>query len=205
MGEKKLLFPHNITVAVAACLLALTIPACAVDPGAQPTIHNHEAPGNLESKYDLDCIAASQVKNQYTPTDLYQAMAKCITDGKYQDGAFLFALAGVYGRFDILRVEDSTAHQAITVALMQALGPLDQDKRTAFQEGIKTAFLPENLAAMCKKVERIGPPGYFPRYMIQHGMNAFYNNDGGDGLVKDFDAKAAWQQSLTSYLHCPER
>jgi hypothetical protein len=58
---------------------------------------------------------------------------------------------------------------------------------------------------MCKEVERIGPPAYFPRYMIQHGMGAFLNNGSGDGLVKDFDAKAAWQESLAGYLHCSGR
>ena len=53
------------------------------------------------------------------------------------------------------------------------------------------------------QIERIGAPDYYPRYMVQHGMQAFLISDGSDGLVKDFDAPAAWKQALDSYLHCP--
>jgi len=192
-----------LVAAMAACSLGLAGPALAADPAAQPDIRNVEAPGNLESKYDLDCIGANKVENRYTPTDLYRAVAKCAAAGRYEEGAFLFALAGAYGRFDILRVEDNTAHQAVTVARMQALAGLNHDQQAAFQESIKTALRPENLAAVCREVVRIGPPDYYPRYMVQHGMAALRGANGGDGLLKDFDAKAAWQQALAGYLHCP--
>jgi hypothetical protein len=144
------------------------------------------------------------MENKYTPTDLYKAVSKCAQAGKYKDGAFLFAVAGVYGRFDTLRVMDKTAHQAVTVARMQALSTLNEDKQAAFKDSLnKTLGNPEGLAAACKDIVRIGPPNYYPRYMIQHGMGAFLKSGSGDGLVKDFDAKAAWKQSLDTYLHCP--
>ena len=92
----------------------------------------------------------------------------------YKEGTFLFALAGAYGRFDTLRVADNSAHQAVAVARMQALSTLDKSKQTAFQESLKaTLGNPEGLAAACKEIVRIGPPNYYPRYMIQHGMGAF--------------------------------
>lgn len=172
--------------------------------GAQPGNTNIEAPGKLESKNDLDCIGADKVENKYTPTDLYMAVSKCANTGRYKEGAFLFAVAGAYGYFDTLRVVDKSAHQAVTVARMQALGTLEKDRKTAFEENAKTVFgNPEGIAAACKEIERIGPPDYYPRYMIQHGMNAFLKSGGDDGLVKDFNAEAAWKQSLGTYLHCP--
>ena len=52
------------------------------------------------------------------------------------------------------------------------------------------------------EIRRIGPPDYVPHYMIQHGMGAFMP-DKGDGLNAAFDGAMAWEQALTSYLHCP--
>ena len=184
--------------------LGFGVEAFATDSDSQPRIQNYEAPGNLESKNDLGCIGADKVENIYTPTDLYTAVSKCANSGMYKQGAFLFAVAGVYGRFDTLRVADKSAHQAVAVIRMQTLSTLDKGKQTAFQESLKANLgNPNGLAAACKEILRIGPPNYFPRYMIQHGMGAFLKSDEGDGLVKDFNAKAAWKQSLDTYLHCP--
>lgn len=193
-----------IVVSIAAFSFCFAVTALAADSGTQPRVRNYESPGNLESKYDLGCIGAHKVENKYSPTDLYKAVSKCANSGMYKEGTFLFAVAGVYGRFDTLRVEDKSAHQAIAVARMQALSTLDKGKQTAFQESLKANLgNPEGLAAVCKEIVRIGPPNYFPRYMIQHGMGAFLKSGGGDGLAKDFNAKTAWKQSLDSYLHCP--
>ncbi len=184
--------------------MCVAFKSLAGEPTTQPQFKNYEAPGNLESKNDLGCVGAEKLGNRYTPADLYKAVSKCVESSKYKEGVFLFALAGVYGRFDSLRVEDKTAHQAVTVLLMQALGSQDKNKQAAFKEGLnKTLGTPEGLAAACKDIVRIGPPDYFPRYMIQHGMDAFLKSGSGNGLVIGFDERAAWKQSLDTYLHCP--
>jgi hypothetical protein len=177
---------------------------------ADENVTRIEAPGNLESSHDVGCVGADQVKNVYTPTDLYPAVAKCAGAGMPERGAFLFALAGLYGRFDALRVADETAHQAVLVAQMQALDALDEDRRQALNGGLqKLTASPEALATACREAVRIGPPSYHPRYMIQHGMAALTPWDAPDpalvkdGLLKDFDPGAAWRQTLDSYLHCP--
>lgn len=191
-------------VSIAVLAIGLAFEGRAADPARRPQIKNYEAPGNLESKYDLGCVGAEKLESKYTPTDLYTAFSRCIEAGKYREGTFLFALAGVYGRFDTFRVADKTAHQAVAVARMQALGGVDKDKQTAFQDNLnKTLGDPEDLTAVCKDIRRIGPPSYFPRYMIQHGMGAFLKSGPADGLVKNFDAKAAWKRALDTYLHCP--
>jgi hypothetical protein len=193
-----------LAVSIAALSISFAVGAFAAGPAGQSNIRNYEAPGNLESKNDIACIGADKVENKYTPTDLYKAVSKCADSGMYKEGAFLFAVAGVYGRFDTFRVVDKSAHQAVAVARMQALSTLDKGRQTAFQESLNaTLGNPEGLATVCKEIVRIGPPNYYPRYMIQHGMGAFLKSDAGDGLAKDFNAKTAWKQSLDTYLHCP--
>ena len=182
----------------------LAVAGVSAESGTQPSIHNIEAPGNLESKHELGCIAADKVESQYTPIDLLKATSLCAKSGMYKEGTFLFAVAGVYGRFDTLRVEDKSAHQAVAIARMVEIGSLDESNKTALQESLKAILgSQEELAAVCEKIVLIGPPSYYPRYMIQHGMGAFSKSNGGDGLVENFDVQGAWNQSLESYLHCP--
>lgn len=189
---------------ITALSCCFTAEAFAAGSGTQPGIRNYEAPGNLESKYDIGCIESGKVKPNYTPTDLYKAMSKCVISGKYKEGVFLFAVAGAYGRFDAYRVADRTAHQAVTVARMQAVSPLSKDKITAFQNSLKTILSnPQGLAEVCKEIKQIGAPDYYPRYMIQHGMNAFLKGGEVNKLVANFNARAAWKKSLDTYLHCP--
>jgi len=191
-------------IAIAALSFWFSAGTFAAGSVTQPGVQNFEAPGNLESKYDVGCIKADKVKRKYTPTDLYRAMSKCIDSGNFKEGVFLFAVAGVYGRFDAYRVADKTAHQAVIVARMQAVSPLSKDKLTEFQNSLKTTLgNPTGLAAVCKDIEQIGAPEYYPRYMIQHGMGAFLKDRRGNELVEDFNASAAWKKSLDTYLHCP--
>jgi hypothetical protein len=191
-------------VSIVALAIGMACEGLAAEPTTRPQLKAYEAPGNLESKYDLGCVGAEKLRNKYTPADLYKAVSKCVESNRYEEGAFLFAVAGAYGRFDSLRVEDKTAHQALTALRMRTLGSHDQPKQAAFKEGVRKAVgTPEGLAAVCKDLVRIGPPDYYPRYMVQHGMGAFRKTGSGDGLVARFDATAAWKQSLDSYLHCP--
>lgn len=171
----------------------------------QSRIQNFEAPGNLESRYNVGCIRAEKIKRKYTPTDLYRAMSKCIVREKYAEGVVLFAVAGVYGRFDAYRVVDKTAHQAVIVARIQAVRNISKEKLVEFQNNLKATLGDSaGLATVCKKIEAIGSPDYYPRYMIQHGMNAFLKDGGGKKLDEAFDVKSAWKKSLDTYLHCPD-
>lgn len=191
-------------ITFAGLTLCISINGFATEPTSQPRINNHEASGNLESQHAVGCVNASSLSNKYTPADLYKAVSVCINQGKFKEGALLFALAGTYGRFDTLRVSDRSAHQALSVLKLQTFGNMAPDKQKAFQNSIeKTLGNPQGLATACTEIKHIGPPNYAPRYMIQHGMGAFTRAGNDDGLVKDFNAPAAWKQSLDDYLHCP--
>ena len=190
--------------AFAGFMLCVATNCFSAEPASRPQIMNYEAPGNLESKHELGCIGPENLSNKFTPSDLYKAVSVCAKQGKNKEGALIFALAGAYGRFDTLRVSDKSAHQAVTVLKMQAFGGMAPDQQNAFKESVsKTVGNPDGLATACKEIKRIGPPNYYPRYMIQHGMGAFTKTGTDDGLVKEFNAPAAWKQSLDTYLHCP--
>lgn len=170
---------------------------------APPTLQNYEALGNLESTRELGCVATEKLSNKLTPADLYKSSLACTNQGKYKEGAVIFALAGVYGRFDTLRVSDQSAHQGLSVLKMQVFSSMLPEQQNELQASItKMATSPKSLAAVCQAFVRIGPPEYFPRYMIQHGMGAFKASNTDDGIVKGFNPSAAWTESLDSYLHC---
>jgi hypothetical protein len=169
-------------------------------------IVNIEAAGNLESTHDLSCVSETKLHNQYTPSDLYRAVARCVENGDYEKAVMPFAMAGVYGRYDTRRVADSTAHQAIYVLWLQVFNGFSTDQQQAFKKTLQANLgVPSKLVAVCDKLKSIGTPNYYPRYMVQHGMEAFNPKPGDNGLVKDFDSKAAWQFALDSYLHCPKK
>ena len=169
---------------------------------ADAQVVNHQSPGNLQSNHGLSCITLDEAKSEYTPADLYPAVAACIADKRMVAAVDVMALAGAYGRFDRQRVADATAHQATTVLQMQAYADLSDEQRQSFMKVLeREAADPVAEQRRCDRISRLGAPGYRPDYMIQHGMGAFTGGS-GDGLVPGFDPAAAWAQVRTAYLHC---
>jgi hypothetical protein len=167
------------------------------------TVTNYETAGNLKSTHAVGCVAVDKLMNTYTPADLYPAQGKCIAMGDYKNALVINALAGVYTRFDTLRVADESAHDAGQVLMMQVASGIPEERRKAFLQNLReTINDPAALKAVCAQIKKIGRPNYFPDYMIQHGMGAFTGSQ--KGLVANFDAAAAWKSSLDSYLHCPQ-
>lgn len=182
-------------------LMGVAIAGISLQTEAQ--VVNHEASGNLQSNHALACIALDDAKPDYTPADLYPAVAACIVDDKMVDAVNLMVLAGAYGRFDRLRVADGTAHQATTVLQMQAYADLPESKRQSFMQAVEREVKdPVANRKRCMKIDHLGPPKYRPDYMIPHGMGAFTGKY-GDGLVPNFDSSSGWNQVRTGYLECP--
>lgn len=168
---------------------------------------NYETQGNLEVKNKIDCESFAKLNNKLTPADLYNGMSDCFISKNYENATQLFILAGVFGRFDVQRVADPTAHQAISVMQMQVFQNLSDEQRSKFKEAIEK-YLSQGspqLVDTCEKVRQIGAPEYYPRYMIQHGIRAFGAEQANQGLVSDFQPKVAWNKSLDTYLHCPKK
>lgn len=180
------------------------IAAWCLTPQQKGKIENHETGGNLKSTAAVGCVSLAELTNNHTPADIYPGALACITSGKYEKAVPLFALAGAYGRFDQLRVTDATARQAVQALKLNNFGSLSSER----QEGFKKALLAAteggsaSLKKLCSDVERMGPPKYFPTYMIQHGMSAFVGQS-GNGVKSDFNPTEGWREALTGYLHCP--
>ena len=169
-------------------------------------IVKHETAGNLEVTTEISCQGFDKLNNKLTPADLYSAISKCFEVDDYDSAAQMFALAGVYSRFDELRVADPTAHQASQVLIMQTFQNLSAEQRKKFQSAIEQDFSPgsDEFSDLCEAVREIGEPDYYPRYMVQHGMRAFGPEQPNKGLLADFDPDNGWESALDTYLHCPK-
>lgn len=192
------------TVLALSALLA----GCAAgqEPAAAqgPRITNYEAPGNLQAQAPVGCVELSEVSNRNTPADLFPGVQACMEKGEFRKAAKLFALAGAYGRLDQQRVADRSAHQAVTVLKMKHLGGFPKDDAKALTQGIMAiADDPKALGAMCTEIRALGPPAYYPAYMVQHGMGAFLGHGASGPIRADFRMDDAWEKALDGYLHCP--
>jgi hypothetical protein len=164
-----------------------------------------ESASNLGVSHSLRCMPLSDVRNEYTPADIYPAVADCISADRYPEAVDLFLVAGVYAYFDKLRVADRTAHQAAQVLILNNFAALDADKRERWKAFLSKRSEGGRLdASGCDGINRLGPPRYFPGYMIQHGMQAFLPETGVSPLVESLDEEQAWQTAMIKYLHCPE-
>ncbi|MFZ6755470.1 hypothetical protein ACO0KY_19105 [Undibacterium sp. Dicai25W] len=168
-------------------------------------IKKNEVKTNLESLNDIDCVKASDMKNIYSPVDLSMSMLRCVQQGRFDDAVFIFALSGVYGSFDTLRVSDQSAHQAVMVLRMATLEAMTPDNKTSFMNQVNTTLGDDaKRTEICQKIESIGAPKYYPQYMVQHGIKALMGNSNGDGLIQHFDRRTGMRSALISYLHCPD-
>ena len=171
---------------------------------AQKTI-SIEAVGNLESPNPLECVDISEVTNDHNPADILNGMGKCIEKEKYKKAAKLFAIAGVYGKFDTYRVKDRSAHQALLVLQQKILLNVNESVRNNLMNSLKIELESgsEKLNKICQSIQEIGIPKYYPKYMVQHGIQAFMKNK-GNGLKAEFESEKSWNLALKEYLHCGE-
>lgn len=181
----------------------ITVALASVAHVGAAQVVNHEAAGNLESLNNIGCVAHAEVRNTFSPADLYRATAECIRKNDYDRAVYLSAVAGVYARFDAMRVLDPSATAAQDAVRSKYMGHLsDSQQRRFFKRLSETASDDGALEAICRNIRQLGAPAYYPNYMIQHGMRAF-SPTAGKSLKDDFDAASAWQESLVAFLHCP--
>lgn len=189
--------PHPLRLAIAVTLML----AGCVHRGPD-TLNNYETGGNLSPTRALGCVGPHGVSSRDTPADLIPAMSLCVRDNNYHNALFLYALSGAYSHFDVLRVVDHTAHDAGGLLLLQAIQSMTAAQRISLQREIRHVFgSRRKTAIVCRKIEKIGPPNYYPAYMINHGMNALARPQ-GSGLIRNFNPVSAWDEVLASYLHC---
>jgi hypothetical protein len=158
--------------------------------------------GQSQSIKSVGCVDISSLTPQNTPAEILPGVRQCIDLHDYDRAARLFAVADVYGRFDTLRVLDVSAHEVIPALAYAYLGQTDKDSAAQVQGAVKAiSASPGELRALCTQVRALGPPNYYPTYMIQHGMAAMTGQ--GGGLKRDFDRTSEWGYALKTVLHCP--
>lgn len=168
---------------------------------AHAEIVNLQAEGNLETTDPAGCVEINGLKNTQTPADIFVGFSSCLSDEKYEKASSLFITAKAYGVFDMRRVKDKTAHQAIRVLQMNASSRLKEIYIKAFGKHFKAMMNnAEQKQKMCEELVELGSPNYLPRYMMQHGMSAFTGKDGG--LVEDFSPEDAWGYVIKDYVKC---
>lgn len=169
-------------------------------------VTNYRVEGSLAATKPVGCIPIADAKNDLTPPDLYTGVSECIDQNKFEMATELFALAGIYARFDAERVTDKTAGQAGEVLIMNTFEAVPQKKKAQFSAVFdRMTKSPKSLAPLCVKIQQIGAPDYYPKYMILHGMNAFLGDPYEGALSEKFDGAATWRRLQSEYLHCPTK
>lgn len=175
-----------------------------ITEGHQRIATGLQAAGQLTATHDLGCIPLGEVKPIYTAADLYRATRQCLDKDQFALSAPLFALAGAYGRFDILRIADGTVGGGISILIMNVGDGLTDDQRRGFMAALRAMHDdPKIHAGFCARVATIGPPQYVPVYLIVHGLGLRGDEKSDrNGLNPDFDATQAWSKLLHEGLVC---
>jgi len=166
-------------------------------------VTNYTVEGSLAATNPVGCIPIANAKNDLTPADLYQGVLQCINENKFEMATELFALAGIYARFDAERVTDQSAGQAGEALITNAFSTLPKSKKSQFIAVFdRISKSQKSLGSLCANIRKIGAPDYYPKYMILHGMKAFLGDPYEGALSDAFDPAATWRRLQSKYLHC---
>jgi len=153
------------------------------------------------------CVQLDSIDNSHTPIELYSSLNDCMQNNRDADAVSLFILAGMDSSFDSVRVSDKTAGQARVILIMALFGGMAADVHARFETEMKALMdHPSRHAILCEQVKKVGPPQYFPAYMVNHGLgvmqSALANQAPPTPLEPKFDAAATWRNLITNYLNC---
>jgi ankyrin repeat protein len=153
------------------------------------------------------CTRLDSIDNSRTPIELYSSLNDCMQSNRDVDAINLFVLAGMDSAFDSQRVADKTAGQARQILIMALRGEMPADAQARFDAALKDVTdHPPRHAALCEQVKKVGPPTYFPAYMVNHGLgvmqSALSNQPPPGPLVPNFDPATTWMELQTKYLNC---
>ena len=154
----------------------------------------------------LPCMAGAPLQNRYTPVQLYLTVDVCGRQRPFYDiAAKMFVLGSLYGYYDTLRVKDESAHQAITAMKMSVTPRFTDD----FRAHLQSMTSGPKLAELCRSMRQIGPPTYYPSYMVAHGLQSIEHrlqgeDDEDDALDHSHTPQEMWAYVLDAYLHCPQ-
>lgn len=168
------------------------------------TVTRLKMEGSLAATRDLGCLPAEKLEKAFTPPDLHAGVLKCLEQDRVDDAFVMFMMAGMYARFDALRIADPSVRGGPQAMIMNTYGSLPPEKREQFgKQLVPKSSDPASLRAACAVLQKVGPPSYFPRYLILHGMKAYTSpNPFTEAMQPNFDAPGTWDKLMTEYMHC---
>ena len=178
---------------VVVCLAAV------IGGSAMAQVTNIITEGNLAVTHEFGCIPLADAQPVYTPPDFMRATLICINEGDFDTGTSLFGAALFYGMQDRDRVSDRSAPQGLTVLIRQTVSQIPPNQRAQFKQSLDSLRdkQSEIHAAFCRDIKQLGKPEYFPRYMVQHGMQAVLGTS-ENPLIEGFPADANWSDILST-------
>lgn len=164
----------------------------------QLSLSTSEAHGSLQPTIMLPCIDLTKVENSYTPADLLVSVAECIDEKNYRAAADLYRLAKGYALYDRARIKDptvATAFKALAFKYVKAmLGTSPEPMVAALQKPLAKS--------QCDVIVRLGQPNYYPRYMIQHGIQAAEKEDVNLNFLSEEESDSVWNYVINESLRC---
>jgi ankyrin repeat protein len=196
---------HANNVALVAFLQAHNVSAGRSSSNPQNAVPHPATAAQLFPK--RACVQLDSIDNSHTPIELYSSLNDCMQNNRDADAVSLFVLAGMDSSFDSVRVADKTAGQARVILIMALFGGMAADVHARFETAMKALMdHPSRHAILCEQVKKVGPPQYFPVYMVNHGLgvmqSALANQPPPTPLEPKFDAAATWRDLITNYLNC---
>ena len=136
------------------------------------------------------CTSANEHTNQTTVPELYEAMNACTMKGNYKEASKHLLLARAYGDFDAMRVQDVTARNAPQNMERMYFNDMSIRKLKRLQGELdKISSSETEKQSFCMHLDRMGPPNYYPRYMLDYGVKPVQ----GSGLAPNFEPEKVWR------------
>ena len=168
-------------------------------------VRNTFVEGQLQATQSLRCMPLSQALPSYTPPDLLTAVVDCLAAGESARAAGLYLLAKQFAIFDAARVGDTSARGGMGVLRDGVFSALDSSQ-LAVLSSVNSRLRPgsSTLRETCTAVAKVGPPSYFPRYLVLHGLRALGEPKPlENALVEEFDGPTEWQRVTQKTYGCP--
>ncbi len=176
-------------------LLAMTL--C-----AKAQVTSYENPDSLRAENPLECVSATEVAASSSAADVAAGAQHCTENGRFDEAAALLLVSSAFVDFDTRRVADASAHAARQALFANTFSnQSESDMQSLF--GALDSLDPSSAEhqRICEHLRDIGPPSYFPKYMIAHGLQAATDPD-APPLIEPFDSARAWEESLTGFIGC---
>lgn len=160
--------------------------------------------GSLEPTLDLGCIGGNQVLSTHTPPDLFLAAYKCIMSDEFERAARLMTIAEAFGVFDVARLTDPTTRDGPKVLAQRVISQVPKDKMNSLAQSVRKAVSNSSINDdLCNDLRRSGPPTYYPKYLVLHGLAAYSGQVTPENSLKaPFDAAEYWESYLRKAVGC---